>query len=967
MAKSKEQASFEKFINGDFGLAKTFWIFLVLANILFKVFIFLIEKSIDSYSFTVLAIFWFIYQLLALIATTKAIEKYQGKKIWKIFAKIAVVLAWFGYLISILQTIVAISDYFAREEITKPNKIVVSHSKKKELAPIVKNDYKIQNYYDLMLIDAIDKNDTQKALLAIKNGANVNLSAKNFENIGTLLMIATLKNNKKIVQALIKNGANVLYKNSRGNSFLHVACQNDILKIALKTKAKKYINDPVDLSIFKSYPITIALFNKQYENVKLLLKNGAKLPDEKKEKVFKYLKEKHLQDLLKAFQKYGYFKNSKKLVYNQIIPQKKINSLFLDKDIKEVVQSNDTLFITYESKSNTYLYQYEQNKDVWDLKKSFLIQDNTCLKPAIYKNYLATYCYGKKNLYLLDLKSYKSKMLHMQSDITDLIWDGDKLVSASGGFKIVWRDSNLNELKKINYSYSLIPFNVKENVKEHDFNLANVHLRKKGDIILAFSRYFSILIDTKSKKILHSNPNIIPMGMSAKKYYYLKSWDDFFKDKRNLGVFVSADDAWLVKVENRYFVNILVMGKVIIWQWPIRNDKNIAIINYDLNKIKRQKIGSKKYFPKKYAGSLKDKVGKVGFFYTSKGFEVIHYGKNLQDIKLLSYAKKPNYEIKSYFYDKLKNEIHLLAVQFDTDLDEFDISLKGNNFYFAYEPEVNLPKGYLNGFLKDNKFSFMLRRKFHLSKWQNDKKLKEVLTTVKHPWYMKKCEDTIAIYGAGNWYGLDVLDKNLNHIAYKYKKQTVKALSCFKNKKILSLPEEVVLYNGWQKEPKVLAKLSGLLDESFAVGFVKGVPFYAGRKDNILALHIMDKKEKTLKLDFTPIKAFVKDSYIALIGDYILIVQYKDKVKKVAKIEGIGLGWWKNFFIYSKNGAIYKYNIATNESNKLLNFDIKEYQGNVEDSYIQNNTLVYVMSDMYAVLVNLESKKVTIEQFFKEE
>jgi len=970
MSHNKKETNFEKFINGDFGLAVTYWVFLFGVNTVFKVLFTILNQSGEKFSIIFLIIIWFVYEPLALIATARATKKYQGKNVWKFLANIAVILAWIGYIFSILIAIDTILSLTNEPDNSYSSKEISNYAIEKKDLPIAKKNSAI-NAYDLMLIDAVENNDTQKALEAIKNGANVNLDAKNFENIGTLLMVATLKDNKKIVQALINHKANVLYKNSRGNSFLHVACQNDILPIALKTEAKRYINDPVDMTIFKAYPITIALFNKQYNNVKLLLKNKALLPKSEEKKVFEYLQKKHLQDLLNEFRRYGYFKSNinKKITLNPIIPQKRINSLFLDRSIKDVVEYKNNLFITYEKGENTYLYQYKLS-DIWELKKSFLIQDYVCTKPIVNDNSLALYCRGKKNLYLLDLKNFSSKNLHLNKYITDLVWDKDKLICANSGFKIVWRDKNLNVVDKIDYDFSLAPLYIRENVKKSDFNLANVQLRKNGDKILAFSHYLTMLIDIKSKKILQTKTNLIPMEMYKKEYNYLKDWDEFFKTKQkwaNWTIFATPDDVWLERVGKNYYINILSLRKLIIWQWPQKRNKNIAIINYDLNHSKTIDIKSGKYLPRKYAGSLNYNGKRVAIFYTSKGFELINYAKDLKDIKMLSYAPKPNLNIKSFFYNEIMDEIHLFMVSFNSDVDEFFISTKNGKFHFDFEPSINLPKNYLNGLVLDKNYSYRLRRNYHIEKWQGKKEIKETLTLVKHPWGMVKCDEDIAIYGTGKWCGLNILDKNLTNIACKYKKGTVKAISCFENKKILSLPEKIVLYNSWKQNPKVLANLPKLLDEVFALGFVKGIPFYAGRKDNILALHILDKEEKILKLDFFPMKALVKNSYIALVDNNTLIVQYNEKLKKITKIKGVGLDWWKDSFIYSKDGAIYKYNLLTKNSKKIIDFDIRKYQGMVEDVFIKDDTLIYVMSDMYAVLVNLESKKVIIEQFFNDE
>ena len=160
--------------------------------------------------------------------------------------------------------------------------------------------------YNKMLRKAIYENDTKKVIEALKHNADPNQNSVLFDKQASLLMEATYKNNKEVVQTLIDHGADVMYKNTRGNSFLHIAAQNDILPIALKTKAKKYINDLVDMTLFKAYPLTVALFNGRYDNVKLLLKNGAKLTKETKKPVFCYIKKHELSELIEEFKKYGY-------------------------------------------------------------------------------------------------------------------------------------------------------------------------------------------------------------------------------------------------------------------------------------------------------------------------------------------------------------------------------------------------------------------------------------------------------------------------------------------------------------------------------------------------------------------------------------------------------------------------------------------------------------------------------------
>ena len=103
MSETKEQTPFKKFINGDFGLAKTYWLFLFLAYIVFNIFLLLLSQTEDKFSIIFILLCWYIYEPIALIALFRAIKKYQGRNLWKNLAKIALVLAWAGYVIGILN------------------------------------------------------------------------------------------------------------------------------------------------------------------------------------------------------------------------------------------------------------------------------------------------------------------------------------------------------------------------------------------------------------------------------------------------------------------------------------------------------------------------------------------------------------------------------------------------------------------------------------------------------------------------------------------------------------------------------------------------------------------------------------------------------------------------------------------------------------------------------------------------
>ena len=78
---------FKQYINGDLGLAKTYWIFCVGANILFN----LLFKVVDNESFIfVLVGVVLIYYTALVVALWRAADKYSGLKIWAFLARCVV-------------------------------------------------------------------------------------------------------------------------------------------------------------------------------------------------------------------------------------------------------------------------------------------------------------------------------------------------------------------------------------------------------------------------------------------------------------------------------------------------------------------------------------------------------------------------------------------------------------------------------------------------------------------------------------------------------------------------------------------------------------------------------------------------------------------------------------------------------------------------------------------------------------
>jgi len=99
---------FKKLINGNFGLAKTYWIFNFGEYIVLKLSI----EFFKSASFVIITILTihFIYRPIILIGVYRAANKYTGRQIWAILAKISVYLGWVGYILAVAATLVTLHD-----------------------------------------------------------------------------------------------------------------------------------------------------------------------------------------------------------------------------------------------------------------------------------------------------------------------------------------------------------------------------------------------------------------------------------------------------------------------------------------------------------------------------------------------------------------------------------------------------------------------------------------------------------------------------------------------------------------------------------------------------------------------------------------------------------------------------------------------------------------------------------------
>ncbi|ABA57433.1 hypothetical protein Noc_0921 [Nitrosococcus oceani ATCC 19707] len=86
---NNERGFFEKLANGDFGLAKTYWVYGVLVGMVVN----LLSNFIPSIGgFVIFIIAYTAYEIPVLMGTWKAANKYRGRKFWAVLAKTAVVL-----------------------------------------------------------------------------------------------------------------------------------------------------------------------------------------------------------------------------------------------------------------------------------------------------------------------------------------------------------------------------------------------------------------------------------------------------------------------------------------------------------------------------------------------------------------------------------------------------------------------------------------------------------------------------------------------------------------------------------------------------------------------------------------------------------------------------------------------------------------------------------------------------------
>ena len=99
---AQDKGFWKKLISGDFGLAKSYWLFLFGVNIIFRV-LFAVGEESASVSFILgVALIWVIYEPIAFIGTWRASEKYEGSGFWSGLVKVLIVFGWISYTAGVI-------------------------------------------------------------------------------------------------------------------------------------------------------------------------------------------------------------------------------------------------------------------------------------------------------------------------------------------------------------------------------------------------------------------------------------------------------------------------------------------------------------------------------------------------------------------------------------------------------------------------------------------------------------------------------------------------------------------------------------------------------------------------------------------------------------------------------------------------------------------------------------------------
>ncbi len=98
-----DKGFFKKLSDGDFGLAKTYWLYGVLVGIGGKIVMTVVGMS-ESIALIIITMLVFtVYSVFQMIGLWNSSDRYTGSKIWAVLAKIAVVLGALTIVLSLVS------------------------------------------------------------------------------------------------------------------------------------------------------------------------------------------------------------------------------------------------------------------------------------------------------------------------------------------------------------------------------------------------------------------------------------------------------------------------------------------------------------------------------------------------------------------------------------------------------------------------------------------------------------------------------------------------------------------------------------------------------------------------------------------------------------------------------------------------------------------------------------------------
>ena len=93
-----------KLKEGDYGLAKTYWLYGVVVNIVYRIVDIVLTAL--SYELSILVFFIMVgYSYFGIIGMWNAASKYEGLKLWGIIAKVLAVLGGLGTILAVFAVI----------------------------------------------------------------------------------------------------------------------------------------------------------------------------------------------------------------------------------------------------------------------------------------------------------------------------------------------------------------------------------------------------------------------------------------------------------------------------------------------------------------------------------------------------------------------------------------------------------------------------------------------------------------------------------------------------------------------------------------------------------------------------------------------------------------------------------------------------------------------------------------------